>query len=202
VKLPGKLDPTLKEFWSENPWELVNEGHNLSMYERNRLWMNQRGKGFLDFSYLTGTDSEGDGRSVVAADFRNNGQMDLIVRQVGGGPLSLYENNFPLRHYLKVSLRGTRSNRQGIGSQLTAEAGDLKQVRELYPLNSYLSQAPSIAHFGLGDATRIERLTIRWPSGEKQVLTNLKADQHIIVTEGKQGDAAWETIVPGKPIAP
>ncbi len=202
MPLPGKLDHKLKEFWSENPWDIVKNGHNLSAFERKRVWMNQRGTGFLDFSYLSGADNDGDGRSVVAADFRNTGQLDLILRQVGGGALLLYENNFPLRHYLKVSLRGTRSNRQGIGARLTAETKGLKMLREMYPLNSYMSQAPNIAHFGLGDAQRVKRLTVRWPSGLEQTLTDLKADQHIVVTEGQEGAAAVETVVPGKLIAP
>jgi hypothetical protein len=202
VPLPGHLDHSLNEFWTENPWDIVKEGNNLSMYERKRLWMNQRGDAFLDFSYLSGADNDGDGRSVVAADFRNTGQLDLMVRMVGGGPLLLYENNFPRRHYLKVSLRGTKSNRQGIGARLNAEAGDLKMTREMYPFNTYRSQAPNIAHFGLGDATRVERLTIHWPSGEKQVLKNLKADRHIVVTEGKSEDYAVEPVIPGKLIAP
>src|SRR5262249_56188541 len=89
-----------------NPWDIVSFGHNLSAFERNRTWMNVGGKNFLDVSFLTGADSDGDGRSVVACDFRNNGRLDLIVRQAGGGPLLLFENNFPQRHYLKVSLRG------------------------------------------------------------------------------------------------
>jgi hypothetical protein len=178
------------------------------MYERKRLWMNHHGDAFLDFSYLSGADNDGDGRSVVPADFRNTGQLDLLVRLVGGPdnahPLLLYENHFPPRHYLKVSLRGDgkRSNRQGIGARLIAEAGELKMTREMYPYNSNRAQNPSIAHFGLGDATRVDRLTIRWPSGEKQVLTNLKVDRHIVVTEGKSGEAAVETVVPGKIITP
>ena len=61
-------------------------------------------------------DSDGDGRCVVGADFRNNGRLDVVLRQVGGGPLIIYENNFPQRHYLKVSLRGARSNKLGIGA--------------------------------------------------------------------------------------
>ena len=65
---------------------------------------------------MTGTDNDGDGRCVVAGDFRNNGQLDLVVRQVGGGPVLLYENEFPKAHYLTVSLRGTKSNRLGIGA--------------------------------------------------------------------------------------
>jgi hypothetical protein len=61
---------------------------------------------------------------------------------------------------------------------------------------------PNIVHFGLGEATQIDKLTIQWPSGKVQELTNLPADRHIVVTEGKEGEAAVETVVPGQTIAP
>ena len=202
VPLPGKLDPTLKEFWSENPWDIVSEGHNLSAFERNRVWFNVGGKGFLDLSFLTGADSDGDGRGVVAADFRNTGQLDLIVRQVGGGPLLLFENQLPPRHYLMVSLRGTQSNKRGIGARLVARLGGRQIVRELYPHNGFRGQAPALVHFGLADAARVDELSILWPSGQRQVLTDLRADRHVVITEGKQGPEAVEEVVPGSTIAP
>jgi len=130
VRAPGNVDISLGEFWVDNPWDIVAAGHNLSNHERQRFYLNHQGRGFFDLSFISGADPEGDGRSVVAADFRNNGQQDLIVRKVGGGPLTLYENQFPvrdavsgkvLRHYLEVSLRGHQSNRLGIGARLTAQ---------------------------------------------------------------------------------
>lgn len=202
IPAPGKLDNSLKEFWVDNPWEIVRGGHNLSAYERKRTWMNLQGKGFIDLSYLTGTDNNGDGRSVIAGDFRNIGRLDMVTRNVGGGTLMLYENNFPQRHYLKVMLRGHKSNRLGVGARLTAHVQDRRLVREMFPINSYRSQMPNIAHFGLADAENVERLEIRWPSGKTQVLTNLKADQFLIVDEEKEGAAAVETITPGTTIRP
>jgi hypothetical protein len=202
VPAPGELDRSLGEFWVSNPWQIVARGHNLSAFERNRAYLNVKGQDFVEISHLTGADSDGDGRSVVAADFRNNGMQDLIVRQAGGGALLLYENRLPRKHYLKVTLRGRTSNRQGIGARLTAVVNGQQLVRELYPANGFRSQAPSLVHFGLGDADKVERLTIRWPSGKVQVLKGLKADRHIVVEEGKEGDAALETVVPGKTIAP
>jgi hypothetical protein len=199
IAAPGQVDKALGEFWVENPWDIIKKGHNLSAYERNRTWMNLGGKNFLDVSFLSGADSDGDGRAVVAGDFRNIGRLDLLVRQVGGGPLLLYENNFPQKHYLKVTLRGTRSNRLGIGARLTAMVDGHQLVREMYPLNSFRSQMPNIVHFGLGDATKIERLSIRWPSGEEQVLRDLAGDRHIVVEEGRD---AVEDVVPGKTIRP
>ena len=115
---PGKLDKSLNEIWVSSPFDIHNEGHNLSAFERNRLLLNGGGKRFLDLSYVSGTDSDGDGRAVVAADFRNKGKLDLVVRQVSGGPLQLFENQLPTRHFLNVTLRGTKSNQLGIGAAM------------------------------------------------------------------------------------
>jgi hypothetical protein len=202
VPLPGELDDSLHEFWVSNPWQIVAAGNNLSAYERNRAFLNVKGEGFLDISHLTGADSDGDGRAVVAADFRNVGMLDLLVRQAGGGTLLLYENRFPRKHFLEVSLRGTKSNRQGVGARLTLETNGMMQVREMYPVCSFRSQGPNVVHFGLGDSGKVDRLTIRWPSGRAQELHNLRADRHVVVTEDRDGDEAVTTVEPGKTIHP
>jgi hypothetical protein len=207
LSAPGQVDPKIGEFWVDNPWLIPSFGHNLSNHERQRFYLNVGGKGFFDLSFLSGADAEGDGRCVVAADFRNNGQLDVIVRKAGGGPLTLYENQFqdlkaPRRHYLEVSLRGRKSNRLGIGARLVAEVKGQRIYRDLYPVNSFKSQMPSRVHFGLKDADTVDRLTIHWPSGEVQELTALAADRHIVVEEGKQGAAAVETVIPGKVFLP
>jgi enediyne biosynthesis protein E4 len=206
IPLPGKLDASLNEWWVENPWDIATSGHNLSAYERKRAFLNvarsDGGRDFLDISYLTSADGDGDGRAVVAGDFRNNGRLDLVLRQAGGGSVILYENDFSQRHYLKVSLRGRASNALGIGARLTALVRGQTLVREMYPTNSYRSQMPNIVHLGLGEANQVDRLSIRWPSGKVQELTNLPADRHIVVDEGKQGSAAVEVVVPGQTIRP
>jgi len=202
VPAPGVVDQSLGEFWVTNPWDIVDKGHNLSAYERKRAFLNVEGRDFLDISYLTGADSDGDGRSVVAGDFRNDGRLDLVVRQVGGGAVLLFENQFPKAHYLTVSLRGATSNKLGIGARLTATVSGRELTRELYPHNSFRSQMPSRVHFGLGDAARIDRLTIRWPSGAVQTLDDLAADRHVVITEGTTGPGAVETVIPGQVIRP
>jgi len=202
IPAPGRVDKSLGEFWVTNPWDIVDQGHNLSAYERKRAFLNVGGTDFLDISYLTGADSDGDGRSVVAGDFRNDGRLDIVLRQVGGGPVLLFENQFPKAHYLTVSLRGTSSNRLGIGTRLTATVGGRERIRELYPHNGFRSQMPSRVHFGLGTATKIDRLTIRWPSGATQTITDMAADRHVVITEGQTGVTAVETVIPGQLIRP
>ena len=95
MSAPGKIDPTLGEFWVETPWEIFQQGHNLSCYERKRVYLNVPGKvhgrDFLEISHLTGADNDSDGRSVVAGDFRNNGQQ--IVREMY--PVNSYRSQMP-----------------------------------------------------------------------------------------------------------
>ena len=119
VPAPAELDESLDEFWSGNAFN-ISMSHNLSGYERNRTYLNVAGKNFVEVSFVSGTDTDGDGRCVVPFDFNNDGRQDLIVRQVGGGPLKLFENNFPKQNWLRVSLRGVQSNRLGIGARIVA----------------------------------------------------------------------------------
>ena len=77
-----------------------------------------------------------------------------------------------------------------------------KIVRELYPANTFPSQAPAQVLFGLANDTKIDKLTIRWPSGRVQELTDLTADRHVVIDEGKTGTDAVETVTPGKTIRP
>jgi len=108
--VPPAGDLEKDQFWVGNPWAIVAAQKNLSAYERNRTFLNLGLGRFVDVSFFSGADSDGDGRAVVAADLDGDGMEDLIVRQAGGGPLLLFQNRFPRRHYLRVSLRGTESN--------------------------------------------------------------------------------------------
>ena len=162
---------------------MINWENNLSSYERNRVFLNLAGREFLEISHLTGADSDGDGRAVVAADLDRNGREELIVRQTGGGPLLVFDNQFPGGHFLEVTLRGSKSNAFGIGARLVAEIGGRQVARDQFPVNSFRSQAANRVHFGLGEATRVDSLTVRWPSGTVSVLRDLPANQRIEVRE-------------------
>jgi hypothetical protein len=196
VKQPAELDSELNEFWVGNPFEIYTS-QNLSSYERNRMFLNTGTGKFVDISFPSGLDTDSDGRASIPIDIDNDGMLDLVLRQAGGGALVVLKNQFPLANYLKVSLRGTQSNRQGIGSRLTATVSGRRIVREVYPVNTYRSQRPLVAHFGLGQADATVELTILWPSGTQQTISGIKANQHILVTEGK---AEWTEIVAGETI--
>jgi ASPIC and UnbV/FG-GAP-like repeat/NQR2, RnfD, RnfE family len=116
------------------------------------------------------------GRGLAPADFDNNGRMGIAINTIGG-PLVLLEDTGPVGHWLEVSLKGFQA-----GAVLTATLPNGKtMVQELHDGSSYLSSADPRAHFGLGNETRVAKLTIRWPSGKVSHLRNVKANQIITV---------------------
>jgi hypothetical protein len=179
------LDTENGEFWVSSPWNFPASGENLSAYERNGVFLNDRKGGFHDVSFASGADSPGDGRSAVSGDITGDGMPELFVRQAGGGALLVYRNRFPRVHSLQLSLRGTRSNSLGVGARIECRMGKRVIRRSLYPVVNFLSQLPAMVHLGLGDATRIDHLTIRWPSGEVQEFRDVPVDRHIRVREGE-----------------
>lgn len=185
VPAPKAPDKRLKDWWVENPWLINQKGKSLSGHERNRVFLNDRGQTFYEISALTLADSEGDGRSVVAADFTGDGMEDLVVRQAGGGPLLLYENRFPKAHWLDVWLEGVQSNKQGIGARVVATINGRRIVRENFPVNGFKAQGPAYVHLGLGAASKLDKLTIQWPGGAVQEFTDVTADRAVRVTEGR-----------------
>ncbi len=195
---PGKVDEELGEFWVGAPFK-IRQQHNLSAFERNRLFLNVAGGDFLDVSHIGGADSDGDGRASLAMDVNHDGMLDLVVRQAGGGPLLIYENRFVPQNFLRVTLRGRQSNRLGIGTRLVATVGERQIIRECYPANTFMSQAPLAVHFGLADAPQVKQLVVIWPSGLEQTFTDLAANCHILLTESSD---QVQVVKPGQPIAP
>ena len=177
------VDEDNGEFWVGNPFMFSNVKENLSAYERNGCFLNDRNGSFLDMSYLSGSDNRGDSRTIVSADINNDGMPELFVRQVGGGAIVVYKNNFPKTNWLTISLQGAQSNSAGIGAKVIVTAGDLTVKRELYPVVNFLSQAPANVHVGLQNHAKIDSVKILWPSGEETTLTDIDSNQHLRVFE-------------------
>lgn len=126
------------------------------------------------------------GRGSAVADYDNDGDIDIAVSN-SGGPLELLRNDGAHGGWVGFVLRGTRSNRQGIGARvtLTTEAG--RQVREVHAGDSYLSSSDPRVHFGLGAATRIESVEIRWPSGVVQKVKDVRPGRYQTAEEAPTG---------------
>jgi enediyne biosynthesis protein E4 len=109
----------------------------------------------------------------------------------------LRNHGVPGRHWVSFELAGTKSNRLALNARLQIVAGGMTQTDEIHSGGSYLSQNDLRVHFGLGAATKIDSLEIRWPSGKVETLSNLAADQFYSVLEG-QGIVPAEKIRSGK----
>jgi hypothetical protein len=122
-------------------------------------------------------------RGLAVGDIDEDGDPDLLVSVNNGAPLLLRNTPPPGRHWLQIRVRGTRSNRDGLGTRVEIEAGGRRQSRWIRSGSSYASESEHAAFFGLGQATRVERLTVHWPSGGSQSMQNLRADQRLLIVE-------------------
>ena len=104
------------------------------------------------------------------------------------------------RHWVSLELAGTMSNRLAIGARLKIVAGGMTQTEQIHSGGSYLSQNDLRVHFGLGNATKIDSLEIRWPSGNTEILKDLAPDKYYAVLEGK-GVVPFDEIRPSPPKA-
>jgi hypothetical protein len=132
------------------------------------------------------------GRGCAYADIDGDGYPDLVL--VGnGGPARLLHNDGPKvgprNHWIRLQLEGdgVRSNRSAIGAQITLEAGEWVQHRQVTSGRGYLSQSELPVTFGLGQTSKVDRITIRWPGahGGTQELTGLAIDQTHVIQQRK-----------------
>ena len=132
------------------------------------------------------------GRGAAWGDYDNDGFLDLFVTNGEDGtlfiegPQILYHNEGNGNSWLKIKLVGTASNRQGLGAKVTIQIGQTIQYREANGADGhFLSQGAVPLHFGLGQATVVDQITVNWPSGSNQILSNIPANQEVSVIEGQ-----------------
>jgi hypothetical protein len=124
-------------------------------------------------------------RGVAFGDIANNGNIDMVVLNVGEPPSLLLNTARNLNHRALFKLIGVKSNRAAIGARITVRAGSLIQFDEVRGGGSYLSQNDMRLHFGLGGSARMDSVQIRWPNGNLEELKNLPADKIYTVVEGR-----------------
>ncbi|MBK9335869.1 MAG: CRTAC1 family protein [Lewinellaceae bacterium] len=137
------------------------------------------------------------------ADFDADGDLDLVVNNLEQ-PAFVYENRSsgkPGSNYLQIKLQGNAPNAFAVGASATIQYNNGQmQYLENYPTRGIFSSVEHLLHFGIGKTTQVEKLTVRWPDGKTQTLTNVPANQRLTL---KQADAAGYTahIRPEKPAA-
>jgi hypothetical protein len=137
------------------------------------------GKGtFTDVSKSAGPHFERAlvGRGSGLGDLDNDGDLDLVVSNAGG-PAVVLRNDSTLGHWLLLQLRDRGRNTEALGAKVWITAGGRKQYREVTASGAYLSSNDHRVHFGLGSATVVDSLEIRWPDGTRETRTAVPADQ-------------------------
>jgi enediyne biosynthesis protein E4 len=124
-------------------------------------------------------------RGAAYADFDHDGDLDLLIT-TNNGPAYLYRNDGGnSNHWICIRTVGSKSNRDGIGAVVRVESASGKQWNTVRSGSSYCSQSDLALTFGLGKDTSVSALEIEWPSGTKQRLTNIAADQFLRIDEAK-----------------
>lgn len=151
--------------------------------EANLAYRNDGDLQFTEVGADWGLNKVGISFGVAMGDLDRDGDLDIVHANYGESATVL-ENQSQTGNVVQVALRGTESNRFGVGARVTIETASGKQVRELVLSRGYLSTSELMLHFGVGDDEVVSRLVVNWPSGETQAYRDLPVNQRFTVTEG------------------
>jgi tetratricopeptide (TPR) repeat protein len=174
---------------------MIDAGRAFSGNERNCCFLNTRDGGFANLSASSGIDFPDDGRAVAVTDWDQDGDLDLWISNRNAPRLRLMRNDAKTgNHFLALRLagNGTSTNRDAIGARVEVKlrGGDSKRlVSSLRAGEGFLSQSSKWLHFGLGQDSEINAVTVRWPGGDNEVFSEITADQRYVLTQGS-GKAA------------
>ena len=123
------------------------------------------------------------GRGSAFADVDGDGDLDVILTQIGGAPLLLRNDQATGNHFVRLKLEGSSANRDAIGAEVELVSGGIHQWRQISTTRSYLSSSELPVTFGLGATNRVESVEITWPGGAKQTLNGVPLDRLTVVQQ-------------------
>jgi Flp pilus assembly protein TadD/peroxiredoxin len=165
--------------------ELIRSDATWNGYERNVFYANNRDGTFSEVSGSVGLDFPDDSRAFALADLDHDGRLEIVLKNRNAPQLRVLRNAMKeLGSAVAFRLRGTKSNRDAIGTVVTVESGDHRQTKFLQAGSGFLSQHTKELFFGLGDKQGTVRATIRWPSGLTQTFEHLPVNSRIELEEG------------------
>jgi hypothetical protein len=177
------VDLLARQSQSDTPAERVRVMHDSPVLSETHLAFRNLGDlRFESVGAAWGLDQAGVSFGTAFGDLSGDGNLDIVYTNYQGG-VTILRNDNDTAHRAEVCLRGTVSNRFGIGAVVRVESALGVQVRPLVLARGYMSSSEPMVHFGLGEDTVIRRMTVTWPSGHVQTFENLEADMRYTVTE-------------------
>ncbi len=176
--------------WAATRILTVQEGMSWSGFERNHTFLNLGNGRFADVSRLSNADVDGDGRAVASVDWDDDGKLDLVLKNRTAPRVQIFHNRYPSSgSFLSVDLvgNGTTCNRDAINARVLVETQGARFQQTLHGGEGFLAQSSKRLHFGLGDATEIERVTVQWPDGTDTVLDGVEPNSRIVVDQSSEG---------------
>jgi hypothetical protein len=165
--------------------EVEAQSGNAPYKQERLLFWNLRNGTFFDLSAQAGTAilARHCSRGAAVGDLDNDGSLEIVVNNMNDTP-SVLKNAGGKKNWIMIKTVGRRSNRNGIGARVTVVAGGVRQMDEVRSGGSYISHNDLRLHFGTGDAIKVDRAEVSWPSGRNEVFENLKANRVITLEEG------------------
>ncbi len=170
---------TYSSRFGKTDWELFAD--QPPQKEANLAFVNRGDLRFEETAKAWGLDHVGMSYSTAMGDLDRDGDLDLVVANLDE-PIHVYRNDSQNGNSLLIELRGSAE----LGARLVARVGARTLVRQVNPYTGFLSSNDPTIHFGLGDAEKLDALTIHWPGGSVQTIKDLSANQHVIVTKPNQ----------------
>ncbi len=176
----------------DDAWRAINQlliHGSIASRQRNVFLRNDGQGGFDEVSGTVGLDLDQDGRSFAVLDIDRDGDEDLLVMAARQAPhLRVFQNDFaPKAATLAVRLVGavgSKSNRDAIGARVVVETDRMRRTKIVQAGSGFLSQRSKELVFGLGESQRVVKLTIAWPSGENQIITDVPLNTRVRIVEG------------------
>ena len=154
-------------------------------YKQPPLLMRNTGKGFVNVSATAGAPFATAivGRGCAFGDLNNDGQIDAVISTLNGAPVVL-RNGGTKNHWVGIALIGSKTNRQGIGARVTiVDSKARRQVFDVSTAGSYLSSNDGRVVAGIGEASGVKTIEVRWPSGIAQIVSNPSIDRYLAIKE-------------------